>query len=70
MVHDRVQPVQPSRFSNRTEVFPVLPTVPPHTQLSPGATLRALRARRTLRAALAAYAGAGLEAGPCSSCCT
>lgn len=64
IVHDRAQPVQPSRYPNRAEVFPVLPTVPPQTQLSPGAALRAVRARRTFRAALAAYTGAGLEAGP------
>ena len=60
IVHDRVQPVQPRRSPNRTEVFPVLPTVPPQTQRSPGVTLRALRVLRVLRAALAAYTGAGL----------
>src|SRR5262249_27145695 len=56
IVHDRAQPVQPSTAPNRAEVFSVRPPVPPQTQLSPGATLRALRARRTVRAAPVASA--------------
>jgi hypothetical protein len=61
IVHERLQPVQPRRSPNRAEVLPVFPTVPPQTQLSPGATLRTLRILRT-------NTGDGLDAGRNSYC--